>query len=1197
MNYSEKSRSELWNIIKENNLCGTQTLSEESNVPPSQVDVWTKSWKNSKKSEMAEFLTKKGHNDECVTSTLDESTDYYKSNNSLNKNFVKNEVNRRSTKKISITRPNRLISHIQSGTKFGTKWYAQTRRKTRNEEGPQFYSHKNGEKCKNKLYVALEIKINRKSTNVYGSYPDLDYFLDKIYPNITSRQRCFYEQIKENYSVYEYYDLDLKYGSNGMKYDNDKLFDLFCHERQLFGVWMSDYACHTLFEIENLRVLHASIDGVKTSLHIIHRSVSFRDTNTHKKFVSLFLTYLKEKNSPLFYIIDKGVYTKNRNFRIIGSTKIGQKRPLLRYEKHIPSSQAQQKEFFVCVYPGEKKVPIIKEIILDLPQEADPINKTIRSYEPVKRDRINVFQSTSFHHKDENDSLFELQSNSAPVVKILLEHLKFERCDNYDDWVKICFILKHHFQPENEEGSSSNTEGFNLFCIWSSGSEKYNEEDCNRLWDRANSSHFKTPVTIRSLFHMVKEDDPTWYAEYQNSRRLKDIKSVCPDTKLSGAELDNFTEIRNERYLSTLPKDGNLLIKSYLGTGKTFQIKKLLEKCGSKVLVLSPRRLYASEIAEKLKIKCYLDMSFDDLQSTSKFVISMESLWKINETCYDLVIVDEIESCLTQFHSFETMETNIHDNLRAFEKIIKNAKRVVWSDAFLSQRTIQVALKLDLKFTYIINNYRPEKRNAVHILMRPDDNPKSKKKHLDPLYNKIIELLKRKKKIFFVSASKEKLLEGLLYITKEIPNLEYKYYCSGHSENLKNVNESWKASQLVATTTAITVGIDYCSTEHPFDILCAYFVGSGPLIRDLFQTLMRPRNITGDEGGSRSNLSNKGRISLYYSLNEFSISGSLLTRKEIEEALNYRQSSFEKELKLLLPSSTYDIDFWKRTPWVEENFIGNELEKNLNRSNYELFVNKYLEYCGYNLIENEESDEFDLDREIESVPKKLYEEIKDVEKGELKSLMNLIERGKGNDNERSMLNKYLFNLKIGVHQDKENIGNLYNRIYTASDLSLKNQLNNLRWYKDRDILLDNEYLNEIKGKELVNENKILQLSSMVKILNDLNISDLFEKGITLEKKIIDSFDGQKLKDLSHFVFGYRDRSNSACENTSDKVRYLKGIICKWVGGKLVKERIRKMKRGERCELDPIWKYTPDSDISNVWPISGFKKKQSRKGVF
>ncbi len=35
-------------------------------------------------------------------------------------------------------------------------------------------------------------------------------------------------------------------------------------------------------------------------------------------------------------------------------------------------------------------------------------------------------------------------------------------------------------------------------------------------------------------------------------------------------------------------------------------------------------------------------------------------------------------------------------------------------------------------------------------------------------------------------------------------------------------------------------------------------------------------------------------------------------RKEIEDALNYRQNSFEEKLRPLLPTENRDIDYWKR---------------------------------------------------------------------------------------------------------------------------------------------------------------------------------------------------------------------------------------------------------------------------------------------
>ena len=229
-----------------------------------------------------------------------------------------------------------------------------------------------------------------------------------------------------------------------------------------------------------------------------------------------------------------------------------------------------------------------------------------------------------------------------------------------------------------------------------------------------------------------------------------------------------FTEFQ-ERYLD--PKrfqvEGDILCQSYLNTGKTECLSQLLEfnDKTKNILILTNRIKLAKEFskrfyAEKYGLNCYLNhKKKDGKEFFNRVIIQPESLWKLDpKTVYDLVILDECESVFTQFTSV-TMETKdferknvvskikgekVFDRYNEFsnrwERIINTSNKLIFCDAFLSNRTIEMYKTLKRKGTILKNTYRPPKRKAVNIPVQKFKGMRGES--IKPLIDKAVQGLK-----------------------------------------------------------------------------------------------------------------------------------------------------------------------------------------------------------------------------------------------------------------------------------------------------------------------------------------------------------------------------------------------------------------------------------------------------------------------
>lgn len=219
-------------------------------------------------------------------------------------------------------------------SKFGATFFAQKLKGI----GPQASSFNNADENGHSFYVAHQYKIdpNGKPLWEYGSYENLDRFLNYM-KDVPASERFFFEQIRDGRPCWEYYDLE--WNPSETEDTEQSIFEEFLEQRNKFCPLYP-------VSVSECRVLSAS-STKKGSMHIIlpKSRFKFRDNSYHlKDFVHAFREHIG--GYAIANYIDWTVYTKNRSFRCIDSSKRNDQARILRAaDWHDASLTACKSEF------------------------------------------------------------------------------------------------------------------------------------------------------------------------------------------------------------------------------------------------------------------------------------------------------------------------------------------------------------------------------------------------------------------------------------------------------------------------------------------------------------------------------------------------------------------------------------------------------------------------------------------------------------------------------------------------------------------------------------------------------------------------------------------------------------------------------------------------------------------------------------
>jgi len=1053
---------------------------------------------------------------------------------------------------------NNMMGGIKSHDKYNTTWFYKNS-KTTNK--PSTVAIETAKKNGHKFIVSRQVENNR----LYSSYQTPEDAINTIQKHGNLH---LYEMITGDQPVNLFFDIEFPANELDIK---TALISLISFTKDIMTETFGNMEC---FDDEDIYVSGSIGDGKienvdvrKASYHIvINCNSSFKSMTDLKTFMNYFRFKLDQQNpANMFYmlkgnlkrIVDFQVYGKNQNMKLPNQSKYGSNRvqePIILnddLQNHLCGNYEDPEylDFF-----DMSKIP-----------DYEPIQKTKTQRSTVGG--IRDYVSSGNIHADfvERECIPEDEPVSYKLKYIMNSIDNTDQ--DYNVWFGIACALKNC--------ANTDKSGLNLFLKWASKSSKFDENECRTLWDRIEKRD--KGYNKGTLISLAKRCNP------RIQSKKKDFMSPLITT-----EIKFQTNIYNERWQRPYDLDrySTIIAQSPMGSGKTTQICEVIKNKGldMKILVLAPRRCFAKSIATEITKKsglpftCYLDIDKKkDLSKEQYLVCQMESIHYLKAD-YDMIIADEITSCLTQFSSKQTMKGKLILVANSFENIWKNATYKILSDAFINPKvikfvenfeyikqppTIDVAFAGHNPYGHVIfmkNEYIPEERTCIQL-------PRIKiRKNLyeDNLKNQLIESLKKGKKCVFVVASQLKGKDYINDILRYVPNIKYKFYHSQNNhdvDDLLNVNEAWYGLDLLMYTSTITVGVNF-DLEY-FDELYMYSSCKSSTVRDNFQSSMRVRYI-------------KDKVMYYQVYTDlFGLGENVVDDIDTVEQIIKNKVSLEDELDKQLADYKERLQWEEMPKWLFDIHVHNVYESNISTLHHEELFDYYLGACGYVHKQCEYG--------FENIPSGLtplifipYEDIHytydDVYELESKQQR---ERHLFTEYQKLQWQKILFDRQV---KEGELRGSIYN-FYFDPQFNHKNKYFNCL-YEKRYSLVDmtnkertEQGYKELSGKKALRLQCIKELTHILGIKSSTPLNQKFDKSFLLSK--YDDIMDKRAKWLK--VFDLRDRSSAKTTKIRQITDTLHMVLEKWSGSWLRKgKRVQKRVNGERVDIST---YDLDPPIS------------------
>lgn len=482
---------------------------------------------------------------------------------------------------------------------------------------------------------------------------------------------------------------------------------------------------------------------------------------------------------PKEFKTDYSVYSKNKKLRTLWTSKPGEDRPFVLLDDGLPE------ETLVTHIPEDAE-----HFAFELKQK-----QTAPQYSNVKC--------------------------PTPLLKELCDCVSVKSWTDYKSCEALIFTLL---------SLGATSDFIHSYCSKASNYEFKWVEDYVRRYDPTKNKH-----SIGTLNFFAKQGNPDKYKQVSQNDyfgRLAFEETIRLTTDEN--TLHNWCDETGK--LKRLPIVSTLGVKSQMSTGKTF---RSIEACkespwnphSKTILVVSARQTFTSHITPELPgFVDYRDVKERQI-TNDRVVVQLQSIHRVKDRVFDLVLLDESESILMSASPNKTHK-NYVETIQVFEKVIRTAKRVIALDAFLTDRTMDMLRTLRGETKLVINPHQPFQRTADVY------------NDLEEYTSKLSQTLRSGKRVIGIWGAKKKGEDFCRLLPKKITNV---FYSSDSDPNVKathlaDVNTHWRDYQYVAYTPSITIGINYTAEPH-FQQGCMYGSPWSCVSRDFTQALFRARKL------------------------------------------------------------------------------------------------------------------------------------------------------------------------------------------------------------------------------------------------------------------------------------------------------------------------------------------------------------------
>jgi hypothetical protein len=539
--------------------------------------------------------------------------------------------------------------------------------------------------------------------------------------------------------------------------------------------------------------------------------------------------------------------------------------------------------------------------------------------------------------------------------------------------------------------------------------------------------------------------------------------------------LDGETKFEEEviEYLRN-PMIKSLNIKSHYGSGKSQLIKSILSTTKPKrVLWISYRKTLSTNLLSSFSdygFVNYLDIK-GNLSNANFLIIQLESLNRvINQLStelpsYDFVIMDEIESILSEFSS-ETMKNQDNLIFNILQGIIYNSKKLITLDGDLSMRALDYISHFGSDKT-IFNDIKINCKNFTLI----NDS--------EVFYNDVYESIKNDMNVYVCVQVNKKAQELLSYILLKaneegiLEKIKYKLYTGDTNDNVKKedfqkVNIIWKELNLLIYTSVCEAGVDF-NVENHFNKCYGIISPCCNSQRGFLQQLSRVRHVTSNE----ILLLDACKIPIYNEDYDF------YNIDEIEPILQYLNNySIKTNIEIVNGKAC----FVKNT--YDKNWLYNKCEE-LNKQSY-----YYINYLESLLIEKGHTFKLDVlktekkeeDKKILKIAEDLSSKKKkimmseDIDYEKYEEYLTYQDNGTITEEQRNSIQKYLYKHNFGLDKIDDKL------IKKLDERKLFNLMS----------LLDRRNLKSKKSSCYNEKIQSIKIDVIDKLIQDLGFKNMFD---------------------------------------------------------------------------------------------------------
>ena len=298
--------------------------------------------------------------------------------------------------------------------------------------------------------------------------------------------------------------------------------------------------------------------------------------------------------------------------------------------------------------------------------------------------------------------------------------------------------------------------------------------------------------------------------------------------------------VYNERYCRAfdLPLTGGLqVIKSEMSTGKTYRVREVLQKNPNAQTLI---------VCFRVELGCYMqtylnasDQNFILYSSVTghlqqpRLICQVNSLHRVYDVSYDILILDEVESILAQFNG--VCATKKRMCWLVLEKLIRDTKHVFALDAAIDERAKQV-----------LRSIRPHDWVSITNEYQTRSNLQMKETNMQTWINEIFESITNNNAIAITSTNAKWLVALQKIIMLQWPNKKVLLIWSESTSEQKREFHSQLGEVdvfMYSATLQAGISIDILHFERLF----VYATSHGPTPGALHQMLARIRTLISQE--------------------------------------------------------------------------------------------------------------------------------------------------------------------------------------------------------------------------------------------------------------------------------------------------------------------------------------------------------------